>query len=173
MPLPGTEVSLVINSSIRSTPSESRRLELVGIIAWWIYFGSFVFWPPVWLACTLSFILGLPSLGSSVAFSAATSIATIGLYISYGAHYIFFWFMNVHILCVIDRHPNCTSRDLPRSICPRAIPSWGFLLPCRPCRCDVDLLYHYRVHFTWGQRKLAIEPTRSESSDVKNHLPAG
>ncbi|KAF9555705.1 APC amino acid permease [Agrocybe pediades] len=38
----------------------------------------------VWLACTLSFILGLPSLGSSVAFAAATSIATIGLYISYG-----------------------------------------------------------------------------------------
>ncbi|KAI0065129.1 APC amino acid permease [Artomyces pyxidatus] len=38
----------------------------------------------VWLACTLSFCLGLPSLGSSVAFSAATSIATIGLYISYG-----------------------------------------------------------------------------------------
>ncbi|KAJ3818710.1 amino acid/polyamine transporter I [Lentinula raphanica] len=37
----------------------------------------------VWLACTLSFILGLPSLGSAVAFSAATSIATIGLYISY------------------------------------------------------------------------------------------
>lgn len=40
--------------------------------------------PIVWLACTLSFILGLPSLGSSVAFAAATSIATIGLYISYG-----------------------------------------------------------------------------------------
>ncbi|KAF9244151.1 amino acid/polyamine transporter I [Melanogaster broomeanus] len=38
----------------------------------------------VWLACTLSFLLGLPSLGSSVAFAAATSIATIGLYISYG-----------------------------------------------------------------------------------------
>ncbi|KAF8625460.1 hypothetical protein AX17_006861 [Amanita inopinata Kibby_2008] len=38
----------------------------------------------VWLGCTLSFILGLPSLGSSVAFAAATSIATIGLYISYG-----------------------------------------------------------------------------------------
>ncbi|KII84881.1 hypothetical protein PLICRDRAFT_45714 [Plicaturopsis crispa FD-325 SS-3] len=37
----------------------------------------------VWLACTLSFCLGLPSLGSTVAFSAATSIATIGLYISY------------------------------------------------------------------------------------------
>jgi amino acid transporter len=38
----------------------------------------------VWLACALSFLLALPSLGSSVAFSAATSIATIGLYISYG-----------------------------------------------------------------------------------------
>jgi amino acid transporter len=38
----------------------------------------------VWLACTLSFILGLPSLGSTVAFAAATSIATIGLYTSYG-----------------------------------------------------------------------------------------
>lgn len=42
------------------------------------------YWHLVWLACTLSFILGLPSLGSAVAFSAATSIATIGLYISYG-----------------------------------------------------------------------------------------
>ena len=38
------------------------------------------------MACTLSFCLGLPSLGSAVAFSAATSIATIGLYISYGEH---------------------------------------------------------------------------------------
>ncbi|KAF3760458.1 amino acid transporter [Cryphonectria parasitica EP155] len=38
----------------------------------------------IWLAATLSFILALPSLGSTVAFSAATSIATIGLYISYG-----------------------------------------------------------------------------------------
>ncbi|KAK4702796.1 hypothetical protein P7C70_g3421, partial [Phenoliferia sp. Uapishka_3] len=42
----------------------------------------------IWLAVILAFILALPSLGSSVAdpsrFSAATSIATIGLYISYG-----------------------------------------------------------------------------------------
>jgi amino acid transporter len=38
----------------------------------------------VWLAAFLSFLLAIPSLGSSVAFSAATSIATIGLYISYG-----------------------------------------------------------------------------------------
>lgn len=37
----------------------------------------------IWLAATLAFILGLPSLGSTVAFAAATSIATIGLYISY------------------------------------------------------------------------------------------
>lgn len=37
----------------------------------------------VWLAAFLAFCLALPSLGSSVAFSAATSIATIGLYISY------------------------------------------------------------------------------------------
>ncbi|KDQ12281.1 hypothetical protein BOTBODRAFT_34561 [Botryobasidium botryosum FD-172 SS1] len=38
----------------------------------------------VWLAAFLAFCLGLPSLGSDVAFAAATSIATIGLYISYG-----------------------------------------------------------------------------------------
>lgn len=38
----------------------------------------------IWLAATLSFILALPSLASSVAFTAATSVATIGLYISYG-----------------------------------------------------------------------------------------
>jgi amino acid transporter len=37
----------------------------------------------VWLAAFLAFCLSLPSLGSAVAFSAATSIATIGLYISY------------------------------------------------------------------------------------------
>lgn len=36
------------------------------------------------LAAILAFLLAIPSLGSSVAFSAATSIATIGLYISYG-----------------------------------------------------------------------------------------
>ncbi|KAI4142623.1 MAG: hypothetical protein LQ341_003160 [Variospora aurantia] len=38
----------------------------------------------IWLAAFLSFLLAVPSLGSTVAFSAATSIATIGLYISYG-----------------------------------------------------------------------------------------
>jgi Amino acid permease len=45
------------------------------------------FFALVWLVCALSFILGLPSFGSSVAFSAATSIATIGLYTSYGTQF--------------------------------------------------------------------------------------
>ena len=38
----------------------------------------------IWLAALLAFLLAVPSVGSSVAFAAATSIATIGLYISYG-----------------------------------------------------------------------------------------
>lgn len=38
----------------------------------------------VWLAVVLAFCLTLPALGSSVAYAAVTSIATIGLYISYG-----------------------------------------------------------------------------------------
>jgi amino acid transporter len=38
----------------------------------------------VWLGATLSFCLAIPSVGSNVAFAAATSIATIGLYVSYG-----------------------------------------------------------------------------------------
>ncbi|KAI8829212.1 amino acid transporter [Chytriomyces cf. hyalinus JEL632] len=37
-----------------------------------------------WLACFLYSILALPYLGNSTAFTAITSIATIGLYISYG-----------------------------------------------------------------------------------------
>lgn len=36
----------------------------------------------IWLAAALSFLLAVPSLGSTVAFSAATSIATIGMYFS-------------------------------------------------------------------------------------------
>ncbi|KAM0789229.1 hypothetical protein ACM66B_000072 [Microbotryomycetes sp. NB124-2] len=38
----------------------------------------------IWLSAFLAFLLALPSLGSSVAYAAATSISTIGLYISYG-----------------------------------------------------------------------------------------
>ncbi|GAA6044206.1 hypothetical protein JCM8097_004672 [Rhodosporidiobolus ruineniae] len=37
----------------------------------------------VWLSVLFAFILALPSLGSSVAFTAVTSMATIGLYVSY------------------------------------------------------------------------------------------
>lgn len=38
----------------------------------------------IWLAVLGAFLLAVPSVGSTVAFAAATSIATIGLYISYG-----------------------------------------------------------------------------------------
>ncbi|KAG0950808.1 hypothetical protein G6F57_001890 [Rhizopus arrhizus] len=38
----------------------------------------------VWFSVLVASLLGLPSLGNSTAFSAITSVATIGLYISYG-----------------------------------------------------------------------------------------
>jgi amino acid transporter len=57
----------------------------------------------VWLAAFLSFCLALPSLGSSVAFAAATSIATIGLYISYG----------IPILIGLIYHKEFTARKGP------------------------------------------------------------
>jgi hypothetical protein len=72
-----------IGSLTRSIPDGSHRLGLVRFDHPLVRI-SFHIVHAVWLACTLSFILGLPSLGSSVAFAAATSIATIGLYISYG-----------------------------------------------------------------------------------------
>ncbi|KAK0335371.1 polyamine transporter tpo5 [Friedmanniomyces endolithicus] len=53
----------------------------------WFHYVDARFHAPVrtiWLAAALAFILALPSLGSSVAFAAATSIATIALYVSYG-----------------------------------------------------------------------------------------
>ena len=59
----------------------------------------------MWFACTLSFILGLPSLGSSVAFSAATSIATIGLYISYGT------FSRIFAISSFSRRPHADSHE--------------------------------------------------------------
>jgi len=43
---------------------------------------------PVWLLCTLSFMLALPDLGSSVAYNAVISIAGFGLYFSIGAQCI-------------------------------------------------------------------------------------
>lgn len=57
----------------------------------------------VWLAAFLSFCLALPSLGSTVAFAAATSIATIGLYISYG----------IPILIGLIYHKQFTARKGP------------------------------------------------------------
>ncbi|ORX49915.1 amino acid transporter [Hesseltinella vesiculosa] len=38
----------------------------------------------VWLSALIAALLGLPYLGNSTAFSAVTSVATIGLYLSYG-----------------------------------------------------------------------------------------
>ena len=99
---------------------------------------------PVWLACTLSFILGLPSLGSSVAFAAATSIATIGLYISYGTSCI------VHTtkcnLMLSDRNSYCTARHIQRSIRSRSLSSRKVLLSSR-CDCrHLDLLHLHRFY---------------------------
>ena len=79
----GTAGSRATSSSARSTRSTSRPSALVSLLTL-AHLGPLDPTSTVWLACVLSFILGLPSLGSAVAFSAATSIATIGLYISYG-----------------------------------------------------------------------------------------
>jgi hypothetical protein len=97
----------------------------------------------VWLACTLSFILGLPSLGSSVAFSAATSIATIGLYISYGTQF-------QHLKCpsfvytnhlITHRNPHRPPRHLRGSIYTRTVPPWQVLAPNRDRRRALDRFY--------------------------------
>lgn len=61
------------------------RLQDSGIPKWFDYVDPRTQSPlrTVWLAVVLSFILCLPALGSTVAYVAVTSIATIGLYISY------------------------------------------------------------------------------------------
>lgn len=89
--LPGSTFFHKVNERTK-TPVRTGKVQLINHFL--RLFFSIIFAPntflvtktnkTVWLAATLSFILGLPSLGSSVAFSAATSIATIGLYISYG-----------------------------------------------------------------------------------------
>ena len=73
--------SLTSNSRMMFAFSRDR-----GIPTWFHHVDSKLQAPTrtIWLAAFLAFCLALPSLGSSVAFSAATSIATIGLYISYG-----------------------------------------------------------------------------------------
>ncbi|KAM0749165.1 APA family basic amino acid/polyamine antiporter [Meredithblackwellia eburnea MCA 4105] len=72
-----------ITSNSRMMYAFSRDRALPG---WFDYVDSKYSSPirTIWLAVVLAFILSLPSLGSAVAFAAATSIATIGLYISYG-----------------------------------------------------------------------------------------
>ncbi|KAH6903874.1 APC amino acid permease [Coprinopsis sp. MPI-PUGE-AT-0042] len=89
----------------------------------------------VWLACALSFILGLPSLGSTVAYSAATSIATIGLYISYGIPIM---------LRVIYREKFVRGPFHPQSI----------LVPRRRHRHCVDRIHFNRLHPSPSQQTL-------------------
>ncbi|GAB4822974.1 hypothetical protein N2152v2_010020 [Parachlorella kessleri] len=52
---------------------------------WWHSINSFTKTPiyAVWASVVVAFLLGLPVLNSTVVFAAVTSIATIGLYISY------------------------------------------------------------------------------------------
>ena len=105
----------------------------------------------VWLACALSFLLALPSLGSSVAFSAATSIATIGLYISYGAcanATIIF----LHLRLDAETLTIHTLRDTNRAACDirgplraRAVPSRQALARNRQHCCALDRVYRSRV----------------------------
>jgi amino acid transporter len=98
----------------------------------------------VWLACTLSFILGLPSLGSAVAFSAATSIATIGLYISYGMY-------NLKPMCHLlvlkthFRYSCCPPSDLPRRLQAGSFLPWPVLISGRNQHCCVDRIHLHRL----------------------------
>jgi amino acid transporter len=107
----------------------------------------------VWLACFLSFCLGLPSLGSSVAFSAATSIATIGLYISYGGflfYIVSLWFHgrrdNVSSLCPFCRYTHSYQSHQPRQIRSRTVPSGEVFVSYRNRVGYVDYIYQYCVH---------------------------
>ncbi|GAA5929094.1 uncharacterized protein JCM15063_004048 [Sporobolomyces koalae] len=54
----------------------------------------------VWLAVVLAFILILPALGSAVAFAAVTSIATVGLYLSYALPVVFRLIENERFLTI-------------------------------------------------------------------------
>jgi hypothetical protein len=103
----------------------------------------------VWLACTLSFILGLPSFASAVAFTAATSITTIGLYISYGV-----WDPPASIASrsLFARHPHCPSSNKPRRFQERSFPSGKIFLSCGYNSYYLDLFHLYRLHSTPGQR---------------------
>jgi len=103
----------------------------------------------VWLACTLSFILGLPSLGSSVAFSAATSIATIGLYISYGI--IFSSPSKLWTQTTLDSYPSSAACNIQRQIRSGSIPSRSFLISGCHFSGSVDRFHIYRVCTSSGE----------------------
>lgn len=105
----------------------------------------------VWLACFLSFLLALPSLGSSVAFAAATSIATIGLYISYGKGPGL-----TNSVCTLSIHTNVSNsnhvtRSLSEAVHPWALPPRFILYPncCR--RCYLGGIYCDRIHASADQ----------------------
>ncbi len=100
----------------------------------------------VWLACTLSFILGLPSLGSAVAFAAATSIATIGLYISYGTFVTSSHTCSTRVSPICPSYSNRTPGDQSRYICSRTVPPWGVFLPRGHCGRPLDHVHLYRIH---------------------------
>ena len=152
MPLVATARSQAPSSCIKSTDDGVPRFEPVrsSIVTLLSRTGSaedFLFaFILVWLACTLSFILGLPSLGSSVAFSAATSIATIGLYISYGTQFQLpkcFSPCTNHLITHRNSHrPPCHLRGsiYTRTISPRQV-----LVSNRNRRCSLDRLYIDRL----------------------------
>lgn len=103
----------------------------------------------IWLAVTLAFILALPSLGSTVAFAAATSIATIGLYVSYG----------IPILVGLIYHRqfvkgasgaasvNTLYYTANANESFRPIQSWRFLTTGSSDRMSLDRLHHDRLLF--------------------------
>ena len=97
----------------------------------------------MWLAVTLGFILGLPSLGSSVAFSAATSITTIGFYVSYGTDTHFS--LN---LCMSHklRYTYRTPRLLPSQLHQGTVPPWILLFAHFYHRGSLDHVHLHRPH---------------------------
>lgn len=105
----------------------------------------------VWLACTLSFILGLPSLGSTVAFAAATSIATIGLYISYGM--LDRLSSQLALGSQAHRDTNRSQADIQGLVRSGAVPPAQLLLPGRCRSRSVDPVHFNRIHSATSERE--------------------
>lgn len=141
--LPGTVGSRDTDFSTTSTQS-GNRLSAQVLLLLSIHAGPAPLTErtAVWLACFLSFCLGLPSLGSTVAFSAATSIATIGLYISY----VRIRTCSSAFSHSFPGHPNRPARDISRQVCPWALPPRRFLVSRGLDRRRVDRVHLHRVH---------------------------